>query len=67
MAMKYLRRRCHIPQKRHNNEFCESVKCSLKELINTAVRNGEFLSAEIGPTYGSVVETIGSVVRTLIL
>lgn len=62
MAMQCLRRGWHIPQKRHNNEFCVSVKSSLGELINRAVRNGEFLFTEIGPTeIGSVVETISSV------
>lgn len=63
MAMHCLRRGQHIPQKRHNNEFCVSVKGSLRELMNTAVRNtavrnGEFFFTEIGPTSGSVGETI---------
>lgn len=66
-AIPELRRGWHIPTKRHTNEFSVSEKRSLKGLIKTAVRNGEFLFIEIRQTFGSVVETISSVVSALIL
>lgn len=46
---------------------CVSAKGSWKGLIETAVRNREFLFNEIGQSFGNVVEMISSVVRTLIL